>query len=483
MATRRKIKFSLQYKITILIFTLLIISLSTIVGYYMAMNWRQSISEMKVSAMRATKILGAMWRFAYTKDGTNWTLYESYMKQIAAVEKSILFMAIVDGRDNVTASIINDELIKNKFKSVKIAPDKNKAAKELLDTKVNDVLKLVGKFKTKGKDVQLATLVIKYSKYDLYHKQNIMVLNTVLLALLVLVVGWLGAWYLAKFITTNFNIIAAGMRKVAEGDLQVEVSVPANDEVGVLADDFNRMIVELKEKVRIKEAFETVADGLKDMDDIKKAYKVLTYQEMTDKLTRGYAPPSKGDENRTIFIFIDTSAFMNFTYELMSEEMKSIIEKLVDRISMTALEYQGAVFKVTERFILLSFGYPFKHKDDMRRALISTVEIRKELVQMVKAKLTLGYAVEDFSVNFIMVGGNVAKNFADKVSIEKFNVIKDYLAFAAKYGGKKQYATDIYATHDIAEGTATLAMYDRVDTVAMPEGGTVELMKLKGTKF
>jgi HAMP domain-containing protein len=483
MATKRTVKFSLQYKITILIFTLLIISLSSIVGYYMGMNWKQSISEMKVSAMRATKILGAMWRFAYTKEGTNWPLYESYMKQIAGVEKSILFMAIVDGSGNVTASTINDQLMKEKFSTIKFSDEKNKAAKELEAMKIDDVLKLVGKFKTKGKDVQLATLVIKYSKFDLYHKQNMMVLNTIILAVLVLIVGWLGAWFLAKFITTNFNIIVGGMRKVADGNLDVEVDVKSNDEVGVLADDFNKMIVELKQKVRIKDAFETVADGLKEMEDIKKAYKVLTFQEMTDKLTKGYAPHSNGDENKTVFVFIDISSFMTYTYELMSEELKGIIDKLVEKISFTALEYQGAVFKVTEKFVLLSFGYPFKHKDDLRRALISTVEIRKELVQMVKSKLTLGYTVEDFSVNFIMVGGNVAQNFADKASLDKFNVIKDYLAFASKYGAKKQYGTDIYATQDIADGTSTLAMYDRIDSVAMHEGGNIELLKLKGTKF
>jgi hypothetical protein len=253
--------------------------------------------------------------------------------------------------------------------------------------------------------------------------------------------------------------------------------------VGVLADDFNRMIVELKQKVRIKDAFETVADGLKDMEGIKKAYKTLTFQEMTDKMMKGYAPIAGPNDTKAIFIFIDISSLMNYAYDLMSEELKVIIEKLIEKISMTALEYQGAVFKVTEKYILLSFGYPFSHDDDMKRALISTAEIRKELVALVKAKLTMGYNVEDFAVNFIMVGGNVTKNFVDKLTIDKYSVIVDYLNFASKYGGKKQYSTDIYASEDIADGTAKLATYDRVDSVAMPEGGTVELMKLKGTKF
>jgi HAMP domain-containing protein len=483
MASKRKVKFSLQYKITILIFTLLIITLASIVDYYMTMNWKDSISEMKNSGMKAAKNLGALWPVASSKNGVNWTVYESYMKQFVQIDKNIILMAIIDGKGDMRAAVINDAVIKKNFKSLKVTEDKNQTAKTIAETPVNDCLKIVGNIKIKEKDIGLAKLVIKFSKYGVYRTQNFMILNTSILALIILIVGFLGAWYLAMYISTNFNIIVAGMRKVAEGNLDVEVDVKSNDEVGVLADDFNRMIVELKQKVRIKDAFETVADGLKDMDDIKKAYKTLTFQEMTDKMMKGYAPIAGPGDSKTVFIFIDISSLMNYAYELMSEELKVIIEKLIEKISMTALEYQGAVFKVTEKYILLSFGYPFMHKDDMRRAIISTAEIRKELVGLVKAKLTLGYNVEDFSVNFIMVGGNVSKNFVDKLTLEKYSVIVDYLNFASKYGGKKQYSTDIFATQDVADGTSQLAMFERVDSVALPEGGAVELLKLKGTKF
>lgn len=519
MASRRTVKFSLQNKITILIFTLLIVTLASIVGYYMSMNWKNAKMEMTNSVKKVTKNLGALWSVAKENGRVNWKVYADYMNGFVQVDKNVIAMAIIDSNGTVRAAAINDAVLKRYYKNIKPAADKNEMVKLILNRKLDDSYKVMGNLrivdrveaekakalksdkpvKTASKDKSkpavkpapeeapkttgAAQLVVKYTMWGIYSSQNAMVLNTSILAVVILIVGWLGAWYLAKYISTNFNIIVAGMRKVAEGNLDVEVNVKSNDEVGVLADDFNRMIVELKQKVRIKDAFETVADGLKDMDDIKKAYKMLTYQEMTDKMMKGYAPTAKPDENKTIFIFIDTSAFMNYSYELMSEELKTIIEKLIEKVSMTALEYQGAVFKVTEKYILLSFGYPFKHKDDMKRAIISIVEIRKELVQIVKSKLTLGYAVEDFSVNFVMVGGNVSKNFVDKVTIEKYGVIIDYLNFASKYGAKKQYSTDIYATGDIARGTDQLANFERVDSVAMHEGEAIELMKLKGTKF
>jgi hypothetical protein len=204
---------------------------------------------------------------------------------------------------------------------------------------------------------------------------------------------------------------------------------------------------------------------------------------MTDKITKGYAPPAKGDATKAVFIFIDIASCAAFTFELISEEMKAIIEKFVEKVSMTALEYQGAVLKVTDSYVLLSFGYPFKHADDLKRALISTAEIRKEIVSMVKGKLTLGYDIEDFTINFVMIEGTMVKNFIEKGAIDRFKAVTDYLKFAAKYAEKKKYATDIYATQEIASGTGNLAVSERIDSVSMPDGGNVELLKLKGTKF
>lgn len=483
MASRRKVRFSLSYKISILIFSLILVTLAAIVGYYMTMNWNDSINEMKNSAKKAAKTLGALWPVAQGRTGINWGIYENYMKQFVQIDKNIVFMAIIDEKGNVRAAAINDPLIKKKFPKLKLTEDKKETVKSLTGNKIDDTLKVIGNIKIKDKDIGLATLVIKFSKYGTYRAQNLMILNTSILAFFILLAGGLGAWGLANIITRNFNIIAGGMRKVAEGNLDVSVDVKSNDETGVLADDFNRMIVELKEKVRIKDAFETVADGLKDMDNLKKAYETLTYQEMTDKITKGYYPVSQTDENKTVFVFVDTSAFAGFTYELISEELKEIIKKFIEKISYTVLEYQGAVFKVTEKFILISFGYPFKHNDDLKRALISTVEIRKELVNMVKSKLTLGYNVEDFDINFVITKGNITGNFVDRKSVDAFNAITDYLNFASRYGEKKKFNTNIYASKQIADETFALANYEKTDDISMNDGRVAELFRLKGTKF
>jgi len=482
MAVRRKIKFSLKYKIALLIFSLIIITMSIVFFYSIKMNIDLQRKEIKKSAKQVSDTLSALrlvtsWK---TKE-VNWTIYEKYMEILSRLDNNILLMAIKDETGEIRASSINMEMLKKDFKDIKIEDDSKKLAKKLVSEKIPHVLFVKLDLKIKGE--QLSQIIIKFSKKNYERKLLLTVINMSILTIILLTVGFFSAWFLAKFITNNFNIIAAGMRKVAEGNLDVSVDVKANDEVGVLADDFNRMIVELKEKVRIKDAFDTVAEGLKEMDDLKKAYKILTYQEMIDKITKGYSPTIKGEEFKSIFVFIDTSSFSQFTYELLSEEMKELIEKFTEKISLTTLEYQGAVLKVTDNYILLSFGFPFVHQDDMKRALIATIEIRKELVSAVKSKLTLGYNIENFAVNFIILNGTIVKNFVDKKSMTIYNAIVDYLQFASKYGTKKQYATDVFAIQDIVKGTENLANYEKIDIITLSDGTGKELYKLKGVKF
>ncbi len=482
MAGRRKVKFSLKYKIALLILSLIIVTMAVIIGYSLNMSFEQMKSQTKKTAKQATDTLSALRLVSgLNADQVNWAVYEKYMEILTKLDKNIILMAIFDETGKMMAFTLNEAEIKSNFKDFKLTGDKAADAAAFAKEKLKDTLKVRGTIKVKGN--ALSEILIKFSKKSYNKRMNLIILNMIILTLILLAAGIAGSWYLANVITNNFNIIAAGMRKVATGNLDVEVNVKSNDETGVLADDFNRMIVELKEKVRIKDAFETVADGLKDMDKLKKAYEVFAYQEMTDKITKGFAPAASGHGENAVFLFIDISQLNSFTFELVSEEFKDILRKFVEKISATTLEYQGALFKVTEKYAMICFGYPFKHEDDIRRALIATIEIRKELINLVKSKLTLGYNVEEFGINFVLVNGNVINNFVDKSSLDTYNAIMDYLSFAARYGGKKPFATDVYTTRNMASALQSLAVFEKTDDINMNDGSTFELFKLKAAKF
>ena len=151
MASRRKVKFSLSYKISLLIFSLILVTLAAIVGYYMTMNWNDSINEMKNSAKKAAKTLGALWPVAQGRSGVNWGIYENYMKQFVQIDKNIVFMAIIDEKEEVRAAAVNDALLKKKFPKLKLTEDKKETVKNLAGNKIDDTLK-VREYKNKRQE-------------------------------------------------------------------------------------------------------------------------------------------------------------------------------------------------------------------------------------------------------------------------------------------------------------------------------------------
>ena len=62
---------------------------------------------------------------------------------------------------------------------------------------------------------------------------------------LLLTCSWVGL-YLARQVTVPIQALAEGTRRVAEGELDHRVEAPADDELGVLVDSFNRMTEELQ---------------------------------------------------------------------------------------------------------------------------------------------------------------------------------------------------------------------------------------------
>jgi two-component system nitrogen regulation sensor histidine kinase NtrY len=63
--------------------------------------------------------------------------------------------------------------------------------------------------------------------------------------LILLATTWVGL-YLARRVTVPIEAVAEGTRRLAEGNLDYRVEVPADDELGVLVESFNSMTSELK---------------------------------------------------------------------------------------------------------------------------------------------------------------------------------------------------------------------------------------------
>ena len=105
------------------------------------------------------------------------------------------------------------------------------------------------------------------STFEDYKKQSFLKLPVtanyyitfILMTLLILFSAiWLG-FYMARGITVPIQQLAAGTRRVAEGDLDVKVNLDTGDEMGFLVDSFNTMIDQLRtSRKTLEEAHENL---------------------------------------------------------------------------------------------------------------------------------------------------------------------------------------------------------------------------------
>lgn len=85
-------------------------------------------------------------------------------------------------------------------------------------------------------------------------RANQAIIYTIGLALLVIVFSLIFAFYLTKQILRPIKELEKGIKKVADRNFQQQIEVASEDEIGVLADEFNEMIAKLQEyeKLNVK---------------------------------------------------------------------------------------------------------------------------------------------------------------------------------------------------------------------------------------
>ncbi len=77
-------------------------------------------------------------------------------------------------------------------------------------------------------------------------KMSVFVIFSIITLLVLFAATWIG-FHLAKVITAPIQTLAAATQEVASGNLNIQVDVTSEDELGMLVQSFNKMIMDLKE--------------------------------------------------------------------------------------------------------------------------------------------------------------------------------------------------------------------------------------------
>ena len=176
-------------------------------------------------------------------------------------------------------------------------------------------------------------------------------------ALLVALVSILGINLIARKMAHQIQLLSSGAREVGMGNLNVQICVSSQDELGQLAIEFNKMIQHLREKLHMQ-----------------KFVSKLTVQMIKDTV-RSNDNESKAIMQNVTVLFSDVRNFSSIAERLEPEEIVKLINIYFDLETQVIEKHQGIVDKFMGDQIMGIFQGPNMADNALRAA----VDIQRQL--------------------------------------------------------------------------------------------------------
>jgi len=176
-------------------------------------------------------------------------------------------------------------------------------------------------------------------------------------ALMIILWSTVVIYVVAKKMAGQIKLLSDGARQVGAGNLDVEIHVASQDELGQLAAEFNKMIQLLREKLQMQKfVSKFTVDMIKD-----------TVQKNGDR--------TKAMKRNVTVLFSDVRHFSSIAEELAPEEIVKLINIYFD-IQTRVIEKHGGI---VDKFMGDQIMAIFEGRDMADNALLSAVEIQRQI--------------------------------------------------------------------------------------------------------
>jgi class 3 adenylate cyclase len=229
------------------------------------------------------------------------------------------------------------------------------------------------------------------------------------------------AFFVSRNITKPLDSLIAATRKVDKGDLDVHVEVDTKDELGALADSFNDMVKDLKEKERVKGLFgrylpKAVAD------------KVM---EQQGELELG------GEQKDVAVLFSDIRGFTSISERMSPHELVTMLNDYYTRMIDVLFENGGTLDKTIGDAIMAVFGAPVNDPDAAAKAVRTALQMQEALKAFNNERRAKN--LEPFEIGIgintgVVVAGNLGstKQFSYTVIGDEVNLASRMCSVAKK---------------------------------------------------
>lgn len=257
-------------------------------------------------------------------------------------------------------------------------------------------------------------------------------------ALLVATVVALGA---ARGVSQPVQALAAHTEVIARGDYATRLHLDRADELGQLAESFNRMSAGLAERDRVRDLLD------------KNVSPEVAAQLLRDGAALG------GEEREVTILFVDLRGFTPLSEKLPPRELIALLNRYLDAMSR-AIEAQGGVIdKFIGDAIMALFGAPVAQGDAADRALAAALGLRAALASLNRELAAEGRLPDAGTPLAFGVGINTARVVAGNIGSHRrlnYSVIGDGVNIASRLQAltrTPEFQTDIL----LSDATLTAA--------------------------
>ncbi|GEM_PF-571012 len=213
---------------------------------------------------------------------------------------------------------------------------------------------------------------VKTSIYMGYYLKNLqkgiweMVGKSLAVTLFLIVTAVIFSFYFSNRLTRPIESLVSGMELVSGGDFTKRVPVTTTDEIGYLANSFNRM-----------------TEGLKEREFIKDTFKRYVTREIADQLLSQKNKIVLTGEKRVVTVlFADIKGFTTIAEKTPPVELVSTLNDYFSVMIDIIFKYEGVLDKFIGDAIMAFWNAPLKQEQPSLRAVMTALEMQSALVQL-----------------------------------------------------------------------------------------------------
>lgn len=178
---------------------------------------------------------------------------------------------------------------------------------------------------------------------------------------------------LATSISEPLRVTTSALERVRRGDLDAYVPVLSNDEIGQLAEGFNRMV-----------------EGMRERELIRDAFGQYVSPEIAQEILGPGGINSRGEVRDITILVADLRKFTTLSEALDPHVIVEILNRYLESMTDIIVQHEGTIDEFTGDGILVFFGAPRRIQNHPRRAVECALEMQRAMKQVNEANVLLG---------------------------------------------------------------------------------------------